>query len=39
MGSIRIDVGNVITIALVAFVGVWLLNKGLSLVGMSQYQA
>jgi hypothetical protein len=39
MGNIRIDIPNVITIALVAFVGVWLINKGLSLVGQSQYAA
>lgn len=39
MGNIRIDVANVITISLVAFVGVWLINKGLAMAGMGQYQA
>jgi hypothetical protein len=39
MGNIRIDVANVVTIALVAFVGIWLINKGLGVAGMSQYAA
>jgi hypothetical protein len=39
MGTIRIDVANVVTIALVSFVGIWLINKGLSVAGLSQYQA
>lgn len=39
MGNIRIDVSNVITIALVSFVGVWLINKGLAMAGQTQYQA
>lgn len=39
MGNIRIDVANVITIALVSFVGVWLINKGLAMAGQSQYAA
>jgi hypothetical protein len=39
MGNIRIDIANVITIGLVAFVGVWLINKGLGIAGMSQYAA
>jgi hypothetical protein len=39
MGNIRIDVANVITIALVSFVGVWLINKGLGMAGLSKYAA
>lgn len=39
MGNIRIDIANVITIALVGFVGVWAINKGLGMVGLSQYAA
>jgi hypothetical protein len=39
MGNIRIDFANVITIALVGFVGVWLINKGLTMAGMQQYAA
>jgi hypothetical protein len=39
MGKISLDLPNVITIALVGFVGVWLINKGLTMAGMSQYAA
>lgn len=39
MGNIRIDVSNVVTIALVSFVGVWLINRGLKMAGQSQYAA
>ena len=39
MGNIRIDLANVITIALVGFVGVWLINKGLTMAGMQRFAA
>lgn len=39
MGNIRIDLANVITISLIGFVGVWLINKGLTKAGLSQYTA
>ncbi len=39
MGNVRIDVANVITIGLVAFVGVWLINRGLRAAGKSQWGA
>jgi len=39
MGNIRIDFANVVTIALVGFVGVWLINKGLTMANLSQYAA
>lgn len=39
MGNIRIDLANVITISLVAFVGVWLVNRGLAYANLSQWQA
>ncbi len=39
MGNVRIDVANVITISLVAFVGVWLINHGLEKAGFAQYKA
>lgn len=39
MGNVRIDVANVITIGLVAFVGVWLINRGLRAVGKSHWGA
>jgi len=39
MGNIRIDFANVITIALVGFVGVWLINKGLNMAGQARFAA
>jgi hypothetical protein len=39
MGNIRIDLANIITISLVGFVGVFLINKALSAAGLSQYTA
>lgn len=39
MGTIRIDLANVITISLVAFVGVWAINRGLDKLGMNQWKA
>lgn len=39
MGNIRIDVANVITIALVGFVGVWAINKALAMAGLQRFAA
>ena len=39
MGNVRIDLANVITISLVAFVGVFVINKVMDKVGLSQYKA
>ncbi len=39
MGTIRIDVANVVTISLVAFVGVWLINRGLTKTNFAQFKA
>ena len=39
MGNIKIDLANVITISLVAFLGVWLINKGLEKTNLSQWKA
>ncbi len=39
MGNVRIDLANFVTISLVAFVGVWIINKGLEKAGMSAYKA
>ena len=39
MGTIRIDVSNFVTISLVAFVGVWLINRGLTKFGLDVYKA
>lgn len=35
MGNVRIDLANCITIALVAFVGVFVINRGLDAAGFS----
>lgn len=37
MGDIRINLANTVTIALVGFVGVWLINRGLKKAGLGQY--
>lgn len=39
MGNLRIDLTNVVTISLVAFVAVFLINRALSMAGYSQYRA
>ena len=39
MGNVRIDLGNVITISLVAFVGVWVINKALDKFNLTQFKA
>lgn len=37
MGNIKIDLANIVTISLVGFVGVFLINRGLKKAGLSQY--
>lgn len=39
MGNVRIDLANVITISLVAFAGVWVINRALAKFGQSAWQA
>lgn len=39
MGNVRIDLANVLTISLVAFLGVWVINRGLGKFGMTNWQA
>lgn len=39
MGNVRIDVGNVITISLVAFAGVWLINRAMVKFGKANWKA
>ena len=39
MGDIKINIANVITISLVAFVAVWLFNKALAKFGLGGYTA
>lgn len=36
---VRIDLANIITISLVAFVGVFLINRGLRYAGLTQWEA
>lgn len=33
------DMKNVLSTAIIAFVAVWLINKGLTMAGLSQYKA
>lgn len=37
MGDIRIDLSNIITISLVGFAGVWLINHGLRAAGLDKW--
>lgn len=37
MGNIRIDLANIITISLVGFVGVWVINRALKKFGAGQF--
>lgn len=39
MGNVRIDIANVITISLVAFLGVKLINMGLGMAGLQRFAA
>jgi len=39
MGNVRIDMANVVTISLVAFVSVFLINRALVMSGNGGYQA
>jgi hypothetical protein len=39
MGNIRIDLANILTISLVGFLGVWVINRGLKKAGLTQYAA
>ncbi len=39
MGNVRIDLANFVTISLCAFVGVWLINRGLQKANLAQYKA
>lgn len=38
MGNVRVDLANVITISLVAFVGIFVINRALDKFGLSQYK-
>ena len=39
MGTVKIDLTNILTISLVAFVGVWVINKGLDKFGLGAWKA
>ncbi len=39
MGEVRINLTNFITVGAMAFVGVWLINKGLAYAGKQNWQA
>lgn len=39
MGNVRIDLANVITISLVGFLGVFVINRALASAGLNQWQA
>ena len=39
MGNVRIDLANVITISLVGFLAVWVINRGLTFANLSQWKA
>jgi hypothetical protein len=38
MGVIKIDLANVLTISLVGFVGVWVINRGLEKAGFGSWR-
>lgn len=37
MGEIRINLSNFVAVGLMAFIGVWAINKGLKAAGQSQW--
>lgn len=37
MGEIRINLSNFVAVGLMAFIGVWAINKGLKAGGMDQW--
>jgi hypothetical protein len=39
MGNLRVSLDTFVTVGLMAFIFVWLVNKGLAAAGYSQYQA
>lgn len=39
MGDLRINLRSVVTIGLLAFASVWVVNRGLSYAGMTNWQA
>jgi hypothetical protein len=39
MGDLKINLSNTITVMLIGFLGVWVINRGLSKAGLTQWQA
>ena len=39
MGNLKISVGNIATVGLIAFVSVWAINRGLKMAGKSNWAA
>ena len=39
MGNLRIDLANVVTISLVGFLGVWVINRAIVKAGFGQWKA
>lgn len=39
MGNIRIDLANIITISLVGFLGVWVINRALEKTNLGTWKA
>lgn len=39
MGNLKMGVGNIVTVGLIAFASVWLINRGLAKVGKTSLQA
>lgn len=38
MGEVRVNLSNFVTVGLMAFVAVWLINRGLTAANMQQYK-
>jgi hypothetical protein len=38
MGEIRINLSNFLAVGLMAFIGVWAINKGLTAANLSQFK-
>jgi len=39
MGNVRVSLDQFVTVGLMAFIFVWLVNRGLNMAGYSQYEA
>jgi hypothetical protein len=39
MGDLRINLRSVVTVGLLGFAGVWVINRALGYAGLSSYQA